>query len=207
MTSRIGKGISWLLIVALAVTEIMATWLMWLGKSPFGVVIHGLLGLTIVLVGWRSLHTVRQNRIFSGHEPTLSQVYSLMITNLAMLEVIAIHDCDHMRQAMGWNYHFTLALLLVNIIVYLPNLISLVLASQGQLNGVVATLISGPLIAIAFLKLHLLGAWLPVWGPWNRSFFALGVDAISWWILVITAVAGILVGMIATYILGELTTS
>nr|WP_137607919.1 hypothetical protein [Lactiplantibacillus daoliensis] len=108
---------------------------------------------------------------------------------------------------MGWNYHFTLALLLVNIIVYLPNLISLVLASQGQLNGVVATLISGPLIAIAFLKLHLLGAWLPVWGPWNRSFFALGVDAISWWILVITAVAGILVGMIATYILGELTTS
>nr|WP_137616536.1 hypothetical protein [Lactiplantibacillus nangangensis] len=107
---------------------------------------------------------------------------------------------------MGWGYHFTLALLLVNIVVYFPNLISLVLASHGKMSGVVATLISGPLIAGAFLKLHLLGAWLPVWGPWNRSFFALGVDLISWWILAITAIAGILVGLIATYILGQLST-
>ncbi|MFC6202633.1 hypothetical protein ACFP1L_12240 [Lactiplantibacillus nangangensis] len=206
MTSRLATVVSWLLIIALGVTEVVATWLMWLGKSPFGVVIHGLLGLTIVVLGWWALHAARQNRILSRHQPSLVQIYTLILTNLTMLEVIAIHDCDHMRQAMGWGYHFTLALLLVNIVVYFPNLISLVLASHGKMSGVVATLISGPLIAGAFLKLHLLGAWLPVWGPWNRSFFALGVDLISWWILAITAIAGILVGLIATYILGQLST-
>jgi len=207
MESRTAKVVSWILVVALGVTEIVATGLMWLGKSPVGVVIHALLGVIIVVVSWWALHAAKRNRIYSRHQPTVSHVYTLIVTNLAMLEVIAIHDCDHMRQAMGWNYQFTLALLLVNMIVYLPNLLSLILASQGQLKGVIATLVSGPLIAAAFLKLHLLGAWLPVWGPWNRSFFALGVDMISWWILAITAIAGILVGMMATYILGQLTAS
>ncbi|MFC6165663.1 hypothetical protein ACFP3T_13420 [Lactiplantibacillus dongliensis] len=204
MNSRGATGVSWGLIGGLAIIEGVAIWLMWLGQSSLGMVIYGLLGVAIVIVGWRSLRTIHQQRPLSRRQPGLKQLYTLMITNLVMLAVIAVHDCDHMRQAMGWGYHFTLALLLVNIIVYLPNLISLVLVSRGQTKGVVATLISGPLIAVAFLKLHLLGAWLPVWGPWNRSFFALGVDAISWWILVITAVAGIIVGLVATYILGQL---
>ncbi|BDZ29858.1 hypothetical protein RA086_01585 [Lactiplantibacillus sp. WILCCON 0030] len=204
MTSRIAKIISWLLIGALAITELVATGLMWRGHSPFGVVIHGLLGLAMIVIGWWALRCIHHQRIFSRRQPSLSQSYVLVITNLAMLEIIAIHDCDHMRQAMGWGYRFTLALLLVNIIVYLPNLISIVLASQGRLSGVLATLVSGPLIAVAFLKLHLLGAWLPVWGSWNQSFFALGVDLLSWWVLAITAIAGVLVGVVATYILGQL---
>ncbi|KRN29275.1 hypothetical protein IV38_GL000157 [Lactobacillus selangorensis] len=66
-----------------------------------------------------------------------------------------------------------------------------------------ATIISGPLIAVTFLKVHLLGAWLPVWGPWNRSFFALGADKISWSILALTAVVGVLVGMYSSFLFGR----
>jgi hypothetical protein len=52
-----------------------------------------------------------------------------------------------------------------------------------------------------FVKVHLLGsAGLPIWGIWNKSFFELGADAISWSILALTAG----VGMAAAYVLGRL---
>ena len=104
---------------------------------------------------------------------------------------------------MAWGYTFTIPLLIVNFIVYVPGALAFVLASRRPVAGAVATTVAGPLIAIAFLKLHLLGAWVPVWGPWNEPFTVLGVDTLSWAILWITAVVGIVVGLVGAYLLGR----
>lgn len=101
------------------------------------------------------------------------------------------------------GYTFTIPLLIVNFIVYVPGALAFVLASRRPVAGAVATTVAGPLIAIAFLKLHLLGAWVPVWGPWNEPFTVLGVDTLSWAILWITAVVGIVVGLVGAYLLGR----
>lgn len=127
----------------------------------------------------------------------------LMAANLALLIIIAVHDFDHMRQAMAWGYTFTIPLLIVNFIVYVPGTLALVLASRRPVAGAATTTVAGPLIAIAFLKLHLLGAWIPVWGPWNDPFTVLGADTLSWAILWITAVVGIVVGLVGAYLLGR----
>lgn len=125
-----------------------------------------------------------------------------MVANLALLIIIAVHDFDHMRQAMMWGYSFTIPLLLVNFVVYVPGTVGLVLAARRTRAGAIATMIGGPLIALGFLKLHLLGAWIPVWGPWNDSFATLGADTLSWFILWVTAAVGILVGLAGAVSLG-----
>lgn len=43
----------------------------------------------------------------------------------------------------------------------------------------------------------------PCWGPWNEPFTVLGVDTLSWAILWITAVVGIVVGLVGAYLLGR----
>ena len=139
----------------------------------------------------------------AGGRPLSGDVaFWLMVANLALLIIIAVHDFDHMRQAMMWGYSFTIPLLLVNFVVYVPGTVGLVLAARRTLAGAVATMIGGPLIALGFLKLHLLGAWVPVWGPWNDSFAALGADMLSWFILWVTAAVGIFVGLAGAVSLG-----
>ncbi len=128
----------------------------------------------------------------------------LKIANIIMLLMILIHDADHIRQAISWGYRFTFALLAVNCIVYMPNLIAFLLVRQGRFSGAVVTCIGGILVAVSFLKIHLLGAGAAkVWGPWNESFFVLGADALSWWILAITAAVGVGVAMTGMYVVGK----
>lgn len=55
---------------------------------------------------------------------------------------------------------------------------------------------------ISFSKIHLLGASVKVWGPWNKSFFALGADALSWSVLAITVIVGVGVAMAGMYVIG-----
>ncbi len=195
--------ISWIFIFLLVVTEIVAAVMMALNQSYFGVVVHILIGAAFLIIGLRATSRVHFQNDISKNFFSKNYVYTLLTTNLIMLLVISIHDVDHMRQAMSWGYHFTVLLFLVNIIVYLPNLISMYLVGKDKFSGIIWSAVSGPLIAIGFLKLHLLGAWIPVWGPWNRSFFALGVDKLSWWILAITAFVGVATSMIAIYCLGR----
>lgn len=126
----------------------------------------------------------------------------LKIANIVMLLIIVIHDSDHVRQAIGWGYRFTFALLAINCIVYVPNLVAFLLARQGRFSSAVVTCIGGINTGISFLKIHLLGASVKVWGPWNKSFFALGADALSWWILVITVAVGVGVAMAGMYVIG-----
>jgi phosphotransferase system glucose/maltose/N-acetylglucosamine-specific IIC component len=128
----------------------------------------------------------------------------LTSANSAMLLTIVFHDADHCRQAMNWGYTIPLAVWLVNCIVYLPNGVALLLTRQRRRSAALATCLAGLLIAVAFAKVHLLGADIPVWGIWNRSFFVLGVDTISWSILACTVAVGIGVGIAGVYVMGRL---
>ncbi len=194
---------SWIMIAALVVTECIAAVMMVMDKSYFGVFIHTLIGVAFIVVGLRATSRLHFQNDISKKVFSKNYVYTLLTTDLWMLLIISIHDVDHMRQAMAWDYKFTISLVLINIIVYLPNLIAMYLVGKDKFSGIVWTAVAGPLIAVAFLKLHLLGAWIPVWGPWNQSFFALGVDKLSWWILAITAIVGVGTGMVAIYCLGR----
>jgi hypothetical protein len=127
----------------------------------------------------------------------------LTSAHMVMLLTIVFHDADHCRQAMNWGYTIPLALWLVNGIVCLPNEVALLLTRHRRRSAALATRLAGLLIVVAFAQVHLLGADIPVWGIWNRSFFVLGVDAISWSILVWTVAVGIGVGMAGASVMGR----
>ena len=127
----------------------------------------------------------------------------LTIANIVMLLTIVLHDADHCRQAMNWGYTIGLSLWLINCLVYIPNLVALLLTHQRHRSAALVTCISGLIIAVAFAKVHLLGSTeLPIWGIWNKSFFVLGADAISWSILAFTV--GVGVGVAGAYVMGRL---
>lgn len=126
----------------------------------------------------------------------------LKIANIVMLLMVLFHDADHVRQAIGWGYRFTFSLLAINCIVYAPNLAAFLLSRQGRFSGAVWTCIGGINTGISFAKIHLLGASVKVWGPWNDSFFVLGADAFSWWILAVTVAVGVGVAMAGMYVIG-----
>ncbi|MFC0344359.1 hypothetical protein [Epilithonimonas hispanica] len=124
--------------------------------------------------------------------------------NLIMIAMVVIHDADHIRQAICWNYTIGLEVWIVNIIVYLPSLIALYLLGKKRRSAVNATMVNGLLVASAFAKVHLWKPVIPVWGVWNRSFFELGADALSWTILVMTMFVGVGVAMTGAYVKGRL---
>ena len=179
-----------IMLIILLVIEAISVFRMIGGHQPIAATAHTLIGVAFLLCGIYALK-VANKPDNNPMDIRASFVYPMIMANLFMLIVIAIHDMDHMRQAMEWGYVFTPQLLMVNLIVYIPNTLSFIL------------IISGVLIAGAFLKLHLLGATIKVWGPWNRSFFALHVDSLSWWILAFTAIFGVLLSMYSCYILGR----
>ncbi len=188
------------LLIILLCVEVMSVLRMI--HQPLAATVHTLIGIAFLICGIYALKLADK----TDNNPLdlrASFVYPMIMANLIMLIVIGIHDMDHMRQAIGWGYVFTLQLLMVNLIVYVPNTVSFILIAKHKFAGIWASIISGLLIGGAFLKLHLLGATIKVWGPWNRSFFALHVDSLSWWILAFTAIFGVLLSLYSCYILGR----
>lgn len=191
------------LMILLVLLELGSVVEMRMNADYLGMTAHGFLAVLFTILGSYSFKLVQKTEHHSKRTLEESTIYSLLIISLLMLNMIAIHDFDHMRQAMAWDYQFTLSVLLVNLIVYVPNWIAIILISKGKLSGILASIVSGPLIASSFLKVHILGAWIPVWGLWNDSFFVLGADQLSWVILTVTALVGVGVGMASCYYYGK----
>lgn len=123
----------------------------------------------------------------------------LVRANILMLSVIVLHDADHLRQAVGWCYTIPAQIWLLNILVYVPNTLALLLVWRGHRLCALGTAIGGALISVLFLKVHLWKSGLPLWGVWNRSYFELHVDWLSWCILgavALTGAAVFLVGLL-----------
>ncbi len=126
------------------------------------------------------------------------------MADICLLAMIVVHDADHVRQAVNWCYTIPLSVWIVNVLVYVPGLLSLWLAWHWRTIAALATCVSGVLIAVAFAKVHLWKPFLPVWGIWNESFLVLGVDAISWSILTLTVLVGVGVSLAGAFVAGRI---
>lgn len=128
----------------------------------------------------------------------------LLLANTVMVAVILIHDADHFRQALCWSYDIPWSVKLVNLFVYAPSVIAFYLAVTGKRIAAIVTSANGLFIATAFANIHLRGASiLPYWGVWNKSFFLLNVDSISWAILWVTVATGVGLGMAGSFVAGR----
>jgi len=125
----------------------------------------------------------------------------LLWANIGMISMIMIHDADHVRQASNWCYTISAQLWLVNVSVYIPSLIALVLLRYGR-GAAVVTIVNGLLVGGAFSEVHLWRPSVPVWGIWNSNFFILGADWISWTVLSFTVLIGALVSAAGAYAMG-----
>lgn len=123
--------------------------------------------------------------------------------NIAMLAVITIHDADHLRQARNWCYTIPPSLWFINIAVYLPNLLSLLATWRRSRAAPYLTAASSLAIAILFANVHLHRPFADIWGLWNRNFFILGADAISWSVLGLTVATGIAAAMSCAWAVGH----
>lgn len=128
---------------------------------------------------------------------------ALILANIAMLLAITAHDADHLRQAADWCYTITPTLWVVNIAVYLPSLVALLLSLRAHRHAPLATGGGALLIAFLFAKVHLWKPVFSVWGIWNKSFFVLGADWISWSILTGLVLVGVGVAMTAAWAAGR----
>ena len=123
--------------------------------------------------------------------------------NVVMLAIITIHDADHIRQAKNWCYQIPPSLWFINVAVYVPNLLSLAATWRDWRWAPHATAISSLAIAILFAKVHLYRPFADVWGIWNRNFFVLGADWISWSILGLTVFGGLASALVCAWSVGR----
>jgi uncharacterized membrane protein YecN with MAPEG domain len=110
------------------------------------------------------------------------------------------------HQANNWCYTIPLSVWLVNVTVYIP--VALALAAALRLHRCAPTLlvIVGLLTACSFARVHFWRPFVPVWGIWNKSYLALGVDAASWLILVATVAIGVSAALVGAFVLGRQST-
>lgn len=127
----------------------------------------------------------------------------LIFSNSAMILTILVHDADHIRQAYNCGFIIPAMLWLVNILVYLPNLYALKLSFQRKANAAQVTAIGSLSIAFLFAKVHLWKPFFPIWGMWNKTFFELNADAISWTILALTVLMGVFAAMASCWVMGR----
>lgn len=128
--------------------------------------------------------------------------HALMVVNIIMICSILIHDGDHVRQAFMWSYSIPVSLLVLNLVVYLPTAIAIFLTKTRRFSATLVTAFGGLNTAIAFAKVHLLGAASGLWGIWNEPYVDLGVDWLSWVILAEVVFIGIAVACAGMYYCG-----
>lgn len=130
----------------------------------------------------------------------------LLIANIVMLLTIVIHDADHYRQAVNWCYTIPTSLWFINIAVYVPSSIALLLTLKSHRFSAIATSASSLIIVVEFAKVHLWMPSIPIWGIWNKTFFELGADWISWTILTALVAMGVLIAMTGAWAMGRTST-
>ncbi len=115
--------------------------------------------------------------------------------NLAILAAALLHDADHIRQAVKWNYKIPLQLWIINLAVYVLPTVSEFLVRNKRSSSFMTVAASGIVTSAAFLKVHLWKPTTDIWGVWNHNYFKLakgvwhegqfikGIDWIDWALL------------------------
>ena len=115
--------------------------------------------------------------------------------NLAILAAALLHDADHIRQAVKWNYKIPLQLWIINLAVYVLPTVSEFLVRNKRSSSFMTVAASAIVTSAAFLKVHLWKPTTDIWGVWNHNYFKLakgvwhegqfikGIDWIDWALL------------------------
>lgn len=120
----------------------------------------------------------------------------MIAINIAAILTMAIHDADHVRQAIDMHYRIPVHVAAILLAAYLPLVASICWARTGHLKWATAAtelVIGGVLVLLSFV--HLAGVqqvWAPlgdVFGMWGMSYWQMNVDAISWAAFVLLAVS------------------
>jgi hypothetical protein len=116
--------------------------------------------------------------------------------NIIAIVSMAIHDADHVRQAMDMNYTIPIHVAALLLSAYIPLFASIWWAAHRRLvwaTTATAVVTGGVLLLLSFV--HLVGVehiWEPlgaVFGMWGVSYWKMGVDAVSWIAFVLLAVS------------------
>jgi hypothetical protein len=114
--------------------------------------------------------------------------------NIIAIVTMAIHDADHVRQAINMDYTIPVHVAALLLSAYLPLFASIWWATHGRLvwaTTATALVTGGVLVLLSFV--HLVGVeqiWAPlgdVFGMWGMSYWDMGVDAVSWMAFVLLA--------------------
>ena len=116
--------------------------------------------------------------------------------NIIAIVSMAIHDADHVRQAINTNYIMPIHVAAMLLSAYIPLFASIWWATHRRLlwATTATTLVTGGvLLLLSFV--HLVGVariWAPlgdVFGMWGMSYWEMRVDAVSWIAFVLLAVS------------------
>jgi len=116
--------------------------------------------------------------------------------NIIAIVSMAIHDADHVRQAIDMNYAIPVHVAAMLLSAYIPLFASIWWATHRRLlwaTTATALVTGGVLLLLSFV--HLVGVaqiWAPlgdVFGMWGMSYWDMRVDGVSWIAFVLLAVS------------------
>jgi hypothetical protein len=113
----------------------------------------------------------------------------LVGANLLLVAVLVIHTLDHaLRQTATVNT----AGQLVGLLGFIVAISSLALAMTGGERSPLVTAVAGIGIGLGFVAVHL----LPHWSTFSQPYSSIPVDTVSWFGLIIPALAAFGVGIV-----------
>jgi len=116
--------------------------------------------------------------------------------NVIAIVSMAIHDADHVRQAIHMHYTIPIHVAAMLLSAYIPLFASIWWAAHRRLlwaTTATAVVTGGVLLLLSFV--HLVGVehiWEPLgalFGMWGASYWKMGVDTVSWIAFVLLAVS------------------
>ena len=129
-------------------------------------------------------------------KPVTGLERKMLWINIIAIVSMAIHDADHVRQAIDTNYIMPIHVAAILLSAYIPLFASIWWATHRRLvwaTAATALVTGGVLVLLSFI--HLVGVahiWAPlgdVFGMWGMSYWDMGVDAVSWIAFVLLAVS------------------
>ena len=116
--------------------------------------------------------------------------------NIIAIVSMAIHDADHVRQAIDMNYAIPVHVAAMLLSAYIPLFASIWWATHRRLLwATTATALVTGRVLLLLSFVHLVGVariWAPlgdVFGMWGMSYWEMRVDAVSWIAFVLLAVS------------------
>jgi hypothetical protein len=131
-------------------------------------------------------------------QPQTSRALGAKMRRVNILAIVsmAIHDGDHIRQAVHMHYAIPPHIAIIFSAAYLPLLASSWWTYKGRLQQATlatSTVLAGVLLLLGFVHLVGLDTVSPtlasVFGMWGMSYPAMGVDTVSWAAFILLAIA------------------